>query len=215
MTCAPKIVAVYQWSSAALTLPQTFGMWKLAQLSQNKQINFPVLIAFSWSSACPHSNHCLNTLIKFKNVPITTPSSQTELDFQSTRQDMSRVTVGTLQGALFSPAPPHPTLLQSTGLVHCKAQRCGWGRVDKKGNLTFTLLFLTLFCLEGPAACLAISVSSIPHENRFFKASCRRLCVTSLDAIIFSSLPSFPNLLHNKSEHLRLLCTERLENMYF
>lgn len=126
--------------SLDLTLPQTFGMWKLAQLSQNKQISFPALIAFSWSSACPHSNHCLNTLIKFKNVPITAPSSHAELDFQSTRQDVSRVTMGTLQGALISPAPPppRPTLLQSMGLVHCKAQRCGWGRVDKKGNLSFS-----------------------------------------------------------------------------
>ena len=197
--------------SPDLTLPQTFVMWKLAQLSQSKQINFPVFTDFFWTCAYPRSNGFLKTPNKVQecannNPLITGWTGFAELQMLNAAppgKTLSRVPGGALLKALASPWPPGPSHSKPQAWSTSGQGDVGVGRVGEEGNLSpFTSAFLNLSLLSRscrlshhprlPTPHLSPHPRPAPNGDRFLKASCRKLWVTSAYTINSPSLPFLP-----------------------
>lgn len=149
--------------SPDLTLPQTFVMWKLAQLSQSKQINFPVFTDFSWTCAYPRSNRCLKTPNKIQECAnnhrldwiCRAPDAECCFSRKDIEQGTQRCPVEGIDLAL----APRSIPLQTTDLVHFRSGRCGCGQ-SGRGRKSHLLhqFFLTFLCFPGPAAYLTVPV---------------------------------------------------------
>lgn len=148
-------------------------MWKLAQPSQSTQINFPVFTDFSWTSAYPHSNRCLETPYKIQecannNSVITAWAGFSKcqmLNAVPPGKEASKVPVGALLGALLLPWPPGPAPSKPHDWPTAGQGERDVGRVGEERKLAFYIsFFLAFLCLEGPATCL-ILVSPLPYSH--------------------------------------------------
>ena len=169
-------------------------MWKLAQLSQSKQINFPVFTDFFWTCAYPRSNGFLKTPNKVQecannNPLITGWTGFAELQMLNAAppgKTLSRVPGGALLKALASPWPPGPSHSKPQAWSTSGQGDVGVGRVGEEGNLSpFTSAFLNLSLLSRscrlshhprlPTPHLSPHPRPAPNGDRFLKASCRKL----------------------------------------
>ena len=160
--------------SPDLTLPQTSGMWKLAQLSQSRQIHFPLFTDFSWPCAYSRSNRCLKTPNKTQECANNNSLITGWAEF-AVHQMLNAAPPGKAkQGASGGLTLAHrPISFSTTGLVHFRSGRCGrgWSGWGRKSHLVHQL-FLTFLCSAGPVAHLTISISpplTPYHRNRCFK----------------------------------------------